>query len=149
MADTLDVKYEFERWISQRGESAIYIGDGLYSLGAVCDQADAFRAGVEIGLAAALASRPAEVDDWIGVEDRMPEPETDVLVILRGKVHIGAIFIEIESYEEGGREIHYWDDPNFDGQDWAWNDVTHWKPMPLAPSHTNNNKTTGGDSIVK
>jgi hypothetical protein len=63
MADTLDVKYEFERWMSQQGESAIYIGDGLYSRGAVCDQADAFRAGVEIGRAAALASRPAEVDD--------------------------------------------------------------------------------------
>ena len=62
MADTLDIKYEFERWISQQGESAIYIGDGLYSRGAVCDQADAFRAGVEIGRAAALASRPAEVD---------------------------------------------------------------------------------------
>jgi hypothetical protein len=63
MADTVDIKYEFERWMSQQGESAIYIGDGLYSRGAVCDQADAFRAGVEIGRAAALASRPAEVDD--------------------------------------------------------------------------------------
>lgn len=74
MADTLDVKYEFERWMSQQGESAIYIGDGLYSRGAVCDQADAFRAGVEIGRAAALASRPAEVDDE-GLHSNSPEIE--------------------------------------------------------------------------
>jgi len=61
-APEVDVRHEFERWMSQRGESAVYIGDGLYSTGAVCDQAEAFAAG--IGLArAALASRPAEVDD--------------------------------------------------------------------------------------
>jgi len=64
MADTelnLDVRYEFERWMSQRGESAVYIGDGLYSTGAVCDQAEAFAAGVALARPA-LASRPVEVD---------------------------------------------------------------------------------------
>ena len=76
------------------------------------------------------------VSPWISITDRLPTPETDVLVILRGKVHVGAIFIEIESDEEGGREFHYWDDPNFDGQDWAWDDVTHWMPLPAAPATT-------------
>ena len=61
-APEVDVRHEFERWMSQRGESAVYIGDGLYSTGAVCDQAEAFAAGVELARAA-LASRPAEVDD--------------------------------------------------------------------------------------
>lgn len=73
MADTLDVKYEFERWMSQQGESAIYIGDGLYSRGAVCDQANAFRAGFEIGRADALASRPAELDEaWVLLFEALP-----------------------------------------------------------------------------
>ncbi|WP_137171399.1 hypothetical protein [Massilia sp. HP4] len=58
-APEVDVRHEFERWMSQRGESAVYIGDGLYSTGAVCDQAEAFAAGVAVARAA-LASRPAE-----------------------------------------------------------------------------------------
>jgi hypothetical protein len=76
MADTLDVKYEFERWMSQCGESAVYIGDGLYSTGSACEQAEAFRAGVEIGRAAALASRPAEVDD------KIPRESNDALIAM-------------------------------------------------------------------
>lgn len=81
-----------------------------------------------------VQDRQVAASPWISITDRLPAPETDVLVVLRGKVHVGAIFIEIESYEEGGREIHYWDDPNFDGQDWAWDDVTHWMPLPAAPA---------------
>lgn len=54
--DELDVRYEFERWMSQRGEAATYIGDGLYSSGAVCDQAEAFAAGVAIARAALSAN---------------------------------------------------------------------------------------------
>lgn len=47
-ATSIDVRYEFEKWMSDRGESTTYIGDGLYSSGAVCDQAEAFAAGVEL-----------------------------------------------------------------------------------------------------
>jgi len=61
MADTLDIKYEFERWMSQRGESAVYIGDGMYSTGSACDQFEAFAAGCAL-VRAALASRPADED---------------------------------------------------------------------------------------
>lgn len=67
-APEVDVRYEFERWMSQRGESAVYIGDGLYSNGAVSDQAEAFAAGVELSRAA-LASRPAEVGDRLQAVD--------------------------------------------------------------------------------
>jgi hypothetical protein len=51
-AAPLDVKYEFEKWASNRGEAAIYIGDGLYQSGAITDQAEAFAAGVALARAA-------------------------------------------------------------------------------------------------
>jgi hypothetical protein len=57
-AATLDVKYEFEKWASNRGEAAIYIGNGLYHSGAITDQAEAFAAGVEMARLA-LAQQPS------------------------------------------------------------------------------------------
>lgn len=51
-APKIDVKHEFEKWASNRGESAVYIGDGLYRSSSVTDQAEAFAAGVELGRAA-------------------------------------------------------------------------------------------------
>ena len=103
-------------------------------------QADQAQAGQ------AAAVRAAE---WISVEDRLPQPETDVLIMRLGQIRIGAIFIEHESWEEGGREIHYWDDSNDDGQGWNWCEVTHWMPLPAAPSTATSNDTgalgdTGG-----
>ena len=62
-APEVDVRHEFELYKSNLGEAANYIGDGLYGNHGVTDQANAFRAGVEVGRRAALASRPAEVDD--------------------------------------------------------------------------------------
>jgi hypothetical protein len=73
-------------------------------------------------------------NQWISVDDCLPEPETDVLIIRLGQIRIGAIFIEHESWEEGGRKIHYWDDSNDDGQGWDWCEVTHWMPLPEAPA---------------
>ena len=101
MADTLDIRYEFERWMSQRGESAVYIGDGLYSSGAVSDQAEAFAAGVELGRAA-LASRPAEVDD----EGLPPLPApVDSLAQEDGFGVIGTVDVfTAEQYRQGQRD---------------------------------------------
>jgi hypothetical protein len=76
----------------------------------------------------------AHAAQWISVDERLPEPETDVLIIRMGQIRVGAIFIEHESWEEGGREIHYWDDSNDDGQGWDWCEVTHWMPLPPAPT---------------
>lgn len=60
-AAKIDVKHEFERWASQRGESSVYIGDGLYRSRSVTEMAEAFAAGVEVARAslAAKAEAPA------------------------------------------------------------------------------------------
>ena len=45
----IDERHEFERHMSQRGDAAHYIGDGMYSTGAVQDQWEAWlaRAAIE------------------------------------------------------------------------------------------------------
>lgn len=53
----IDVRHEFEMYKSRLGEAANYIGDGLYGNHGVTDQANAFRAGVEVGLAASPVVR--------------------------------------------------------------------------------------------
>lgn len=73
------------------------------------------------------------VPEWISVDDRLPDEGTDVLALRLGKQCIAAIFVEVQSYEEGGRRIRYWDDPNDDGQGWEWYEVTHWMPLPAVP----------------
>jgi len=73
------------------------------------------------------------VPEWISVDDRLPDEGTDVLALRLGKQCIAAIFVEVQSYEEGGRRIRYWDDPNDDGQGWEWDEVTHWMPLPAVP----------------
>lgn len=55
-AEEIDVRHKFEMWKSNRGESAIYEGDGRYNNVGVTEQFEAFAAGVEVGCA---ADRPA------------------------------------------------------------------------------------------
>lgn len=47
-SQAIDERHEFERHMSQRGDAALYIGDGLYNSGAVQDQWEAWlaRAGI-------------------------------------------------------------------------------------------------------
>jgi Lar family restriction alleviation protein len=54
----IDVRYEFEKWASDRGESAVYIGDGLYQSGSITDQAEAFAAGVALARGALTQAAP-------------------------------------------------------------------------------------------
>ncbi|HHQ6628354.1 TPA: DUF551 domain-containing protein, partial [Serratia fonticola] len=73
---------------------------------------------------------PELPDGWIPCAERMPEPETPVLIMLNGTIRKGAIFWEHPTFEEGGQPFKYWDDPDNDGQDWEVFDVTHWQPLP-------------------
>ena len=57
------------------------------------------------------------VQEWISVEDRLPKPFESVLVFRDGKISI--------DYNEGNGWFAY----DFNGKR-----VTHWMPLPLAPT---------------
>ena len=64
-----------------------------------------------------LISNGVTVQEWISVEDRLPKPFESVLVFRDGKISI--------DYNEGNGWFAY----DFNGKR-----VTHWMPLPLAPT---------------
>ncbi|WP_455154106.1 DUF551 domain-containing protein [Cupriavidus campinensis] len=69
---------------------------------------------------AALAVRDSARQQWISVEDELPEPETDVLI--RGHLHCGRQY-DIAGVFHGKWMSHVTqDDCKFK--------VTHWMPLP-------------------
>lgn len=70
---------------------------------------------------------------WVKCSERMPEPETPVLILLNGEIRIGEIRWDMPTGEESYQPFKYWDDPNDDGQPWEVFDVTHWMPLPAPP----------------
>lgn len=65
---------------------------------------------------AALREQP----QWISVEDRLPEPDTDVLARR-------AIGMDVECYHKEASGYWSWDE--YSGK---WK-VTHWMPLPTPP----------------
>ena len=68
-------------------------------------------------LADFLISNGVTVQEWISVEDGLPNPFESVLVFRDGKISI--------DYNEGNGWFAY----DFNGKR-----VTHWMPLPLAPT---------------
>ena len=64
-----------------------------------------------------LLDNGVTVQEWISVEDRLPKPFESVLVFRDGKISI--------DYNEGNGWFAY----DFNGKR-----VTHWMPLPLAPT---------------
>ena len=62
--------------------------------------------------------------EWISVNDRLPlNPNEEVLAVDAYRC------IRIAEYGMGSDEtINWWVDQNF-----AWDDVTHWMPLPKPP----------------
>ena len=74
------------------------------------------------------------MDDWISVEDRLPEDDNFVLVVISGK-HRNITYIkalELASYtaDEGWivELCPCWTNPG----------ITHWMPLPEPPKEENN-----------
>lgn len=90
----------------------------------------------EIDKACALAATMPSTapSGWISVDDRLPEDETPVIILLDGVPHIGELRWETPSHEETFKAFRYWDCPHDDGQGWEWHQVTRWMPLPDAPS---------------
>lgn len=121
-------------------------------------------------LRAALASRPAEVDDWISVEDRLPGKERCLAAYVNamGKHRIiRAMYADQfqidageDAIDQGNCEYNEADDTFYLKAGWLecidnWDDyssiyvtegtVTHWRRLPASPSHTTN-KETGNEN---
>ena len=64
-----------------------------------------------------LITHGVTVQEWISVDDRLPNPFESVLVFRDGKISI--------DYNEGNGWFAY----DFNGKR-----VTHWMPLPLAPT---------------
>ena len=64
-----------------------------------------------------LIANDVTVQEWISVDDRLPNPFESVLVFRDGKISI--------DYNEGNGWFAY----DFNGKR-----VTHWMPLPLAPT---------------
>lgn len=70
---------------------------------------------------------------WISVEDSLPNNETPVLIVQNGVIRIGELRWEHPTYDDYFDAYRYWDDPEDDGQDWEWNSITYWQPLPSLP----------------
>lgn len=71
---------------------------------------------------------------WISVEDRLPEPETAVLILMRGEYVVAALHWEKPTFEDTFQAYRYWDSPDSLGLVIDWHDVTHWMPLPQLPA---------------
>lgn len=70
---------------------------------------------------------------WIKCSDKMPDPETIVLIVINGRIDVGALYWEYPGFEDSWKAFTYWDHPHDDGQCWEHNDITHWMPLPDLP----------------
>jgi hypothetical protein len=70
---------------------------------------------------------------WVRCADALPPHKRPVLIWIDGKAAVAALFKEPPDWESDTRSYDYWDSPEQDGEEWEWNDVTHWQPLPSPP----------------
>ena len=67
---------------------------------------------------------------WISVEERLPEPEKDVIILAKNK------YIDIDHLTDDGEDGYYW----WKSDDVIWCDddkITHWMPIPELAERVN------------
>lgn len=64
------------------------------------------------------------MSDWISVEDRLPDFETDTLLVCVRCKHGDDYFSDTDGFQEG--EFAYWSRQSNCS-------VTHWMPLPAPP----------------
>lgn len=70
----------------------------------------------------------------IATSEKLPPDETPVLILHRGEWRIGELRWEHPTWEDTYQAFQYWDNPHDDGQEWEWQDVTHWAELPDIPA---------------
>lgn len=75
----------------------------------------------------------AAVGPVVRTVDMLPPSEQEVFILVRGRWRVGELRWERPGFEDTFQAFQYWDDPEDDGQDWEWYDVTHWCSQPAIP----------------
>jgi len=75
---------------------------------------------------------------WISVYDKLPDEDTEVLVLLNfeqeKQIDVGVCFTYTPTWDEIATvPFRCWDSARYDGQDWEYDLVTHWMPLPELP----------------
>jgi hypothetical protein len=70
------------------------------------------------------------IEDMISTNVGTPFTDEPVLALVKGVFRIAALYWEHPNPEDTYRSFRYWDDAYNEGQDWQWDDVTHWDPLP-------------------
>lgn len=72
--------------------------------------------------------------EWISVQDRLPNIEDPVLLLVCGKITQGYLFNDFEFDECSMEQKPYQGFQNeFSDDCLEWMDVTHWMPLPKPP----------------
>jgi len=72
-----------------------------------------------------------EHDQWISVNERLPEDNENVLVVCNGDITIAHISLGVPSDLEDPLKLHtYWENDVWGAIDLP----TYWKPLPVMPS---------------
>lgn len=74
---------------------------------------------------------------WISCKDRMPDAETEVLVVVKGQQRIGILLWEEPNHEDTFKRYQYWSNAD-DDKFWEHDEVTHWQPLQELPKDLHN-----------
>lgn len=103
---------------------------------------------------AAIASRPAKVDDWMPFDTAPRDGST--FLATNGKLVTSCRYINEPGYvrevrDMDGRYIDQEESDGFEGfmdDEGGLPDLSHWQPYPSAPSHTTNKEKGGANGHV-
>ena len=80
-----------------------------------------------------VAGDDISLSPWISVEERLPEPEKEVIILAKNK------YIDIDHLTDDGEGGYYW----WKSDEVIWCDddkITHWMPIPELPKRKRNDR---------
>jgi len=74
------------------------------------------------------------MNQWISVEDDLPEVGERALCILNGEQIVLQLKKEWPSFEDSFKAFLYWHEPFDEYMQIEWHEVTYWMPLPKPPT---------------